>query len=75
MVRRSVELKRFTVKHCGTKDMVADIMAKALGAIKFARFRKATKVLPIVNADSEMKVNATAAENLTTQTTTVSSLP
>ncbi|GMF43829.1 unnamed protein product [Phytophthora fragariaefolia] len=29
MVRRNVELKRMSVKHCGTEDMIADIMTKA----------------------------------------------
>ncbi|GMF39173.1 unnamed protein product [Phytophthora fragariaefolia] len=53
MVRRNVELKRMTVTHCGTEDMVADIMTKALGAVKFARFRKMMKVLPVVTAEGE----------------------
>ncbi|POM60508.1 Integrase catalytic core protein, partial [Phytophthora palmivora] len=47
MVRRNVELERMTVEHCGTEDMVADIMTKALGSVKFSRFRRAMKVLPV----------------------------
>ncbi|GMF63018.1 unnamed protein product [Phytophthora fragariaefolia] len=60
MVRRNVELKRMTVKHCGTEDMIADIMTKALGAVKFARFRKMMKVLPVVTVDGEMANTSTA---------------
>lgn len=64
MVRRNVELKRMAVKHCGTENMVADIMTKALGAVKFARFRKMMKVLPVVAAEGEMTSTslATAAQ-------------
>lgn len=69
MVRRNVELKQLTVKHCGTDDMVADIMTKALGAVKFARFRKLMKVLPVVTADNNI-ADATAAEAASTTTTT-----
>ncbi|KAE9331188.1 hypothetical protein PF008_g15553 [Phytophthora fragariae] len=61
MVRRNAELKRMTVKHCGTKGMAADIMTKALGAVKFARFRKAMQVLTVVAADNETTADATAA--------------
>ncbi|GMF44741.1 unnamed protein product [Phytophthora fragariaefolia] len=57
-VRRKVELKRITV-HSGTEDMVADIMTKALGAVKFALFRKLMKVLPVVTVDGEMVTTST----------------
>jgi len=53
MVRRNVELKQLTTQHIGTEDMVADIMTKALGAVKFTRFRRDLKVLSIVSEDSE----------------------
>ncbi|GMF24210.1 unnamed protein product [Phytophthora fragariaefolia] len=61
MVRRDVELKRITVKHCGSEDMVADIMTKALGAVKSARFRKMILVLPVVTVDGEMVTTSTAS--------------
>ncbi|OWZ04854.1 hypothetical protein PHMEG_00023173 [Phytophthora megakarya] len=48
MVRRNVELKRIDTQYVGTDAMVADVMTKALGAVKFAGFRKAMKVLPLV---------------------------
>ncbi|POM66730.1 Integrase catalytic core protein [Phytophthora palmivora] len=57
MVRRNVELKLLTTQHIGTEDMVADIMTKALGAVKFTRFRKAMKVLPIVSENGEVSVS------------------
>lgn len=43
--RDLVERDQLKVQHVGTNDMVADIMTKALGAVKFARFRNALKVL------------------------------
>ncbi|OWZ14450.1 Integrase, catalytic core protein [Phytophthora megakarya] len=43
--RDLVEKKEMKVEHVGTNDMIADIMTKALGTVKFARFRKALKVL------------------------------
>ncbi|POM64417.1 mitochondrial protein [Phytophthora palmivora] len=60
MVRRNIELKRMTVKHCGTEDMVADIMTKVLGAVKFARFRRMMKVLPVVIAEYDTTATSTA---------------
>jgi len=47
LVRRTVELKQLTTHHIGTEDMVADIMTKALAVVKFTRFRRAMKVLPL----------------------------
>ncbi|KAE9312557.1 hypothetical protein PF008_g19939 [Phytophthora fragariae] len=61
MVRKNVELKRMKVDHCGTEDMVADTMMMALGAVTFARFRKAMQGLPVVAADSENTADAIAA--------------
>ncbi|KAG2760436.1 hypothetical protein PC116_g9913 [Phytophthora cactorum] len=44
--RDLVEKKELEVQHVGTNAMVADIMTKALGAVKFARFHTALEVLP-----------------------------
>ncbi|KAE8911626.1 hypothetical protein PF003_g4602 [Phytophthora fragariae] len=62
MVRRNVELKLLTTQHVGTEDMVADIMTKALGAVKFARFRRAMQVLPVLSEDSGATTSTTASE-------------
>ncbi|GMF29035.1 unnamed protein product [Phytophthora fragariaefolia] len=43
--RDLVQKDQLKVQHVGTNDMVADIMTKALGAVKFAWFRNAMKVL------------------------------
>jgi len=63
LVRRTVELKQLTTHHIGTEDMVADIMTKALAVVKFTRFRRAMKVLPIVSEDhtTTASTDATAA--------------
>ncbi|KAE9281914.1 hypothetical protein PR003_g27542 [Phytophthora rubi] len=62
MVRRNVELKLLTTQHIGTEDMVADIMTKALGAVKFARFRRAMQVLPVLSEDSDATTSTTSSE-------------
>ncbi|OWY98300.1 polyprotein [Phytophthora megakarya] len=49
MVRRNVELNRIRTQHVGTDEMVAEVLTKAHGAVKFAGFRKAMKVLPVVS--------------------------
>ncbi|KAE9276828.1 hypothetical protein PR003_g28955, partial [Phytophthora rubi] len=41
MVRRNVELKRFTTQHVDTDAMVADVMTNALRVVKFTQFRTA----------------------------------
>ncbi|KAE9306605.1 hypothetical protein PR003_g21199 [Phytophthora rubi] len=61
MVRRNVELKLLTTQRIGTEDMVADIMTKALGAVKFARFRRAMQVL-LVRRDSGATTSTTSSE-------------
>ncbi|GMF22799.1 unnamed protein product [Phytophthora fragariaefolia] len=43
MVRRNAEHQRITTQHMSTDEMVADVMTKALGVVKF---RAAMKVLP-----------------------------
>ncbi|KAE9276578.1 hypothetical protein PR003_g29026, partial [Phytophthora rubi] len=62
MVRRNVELKLLITQHVGTEDVVADIMTKALGAVKFARFRRAMQVLPVLSEDSGATTSTTASE-------------
>ncbi|KAE8904249.1 hypothetical protein PF010_g15343 [Phytophthora fragariae] len=62
MVRRNVELKLLTTQHIGTEDMVADIMTNALGAVKFARFRRAMQVLPVLSEDSGATTSTTSSE-------------
>ncbi|KAG3066607.1 hypothetical protein PI125_g23836 [Phytophthora idaei] len=54
MVRHNVELKLLTTQHIGTEQMIADIMTKLLAVVKFTRFRKAMKVLPVVTSDDAM---------------------
>ncbi|KAG3001412.1 hypothetical protein PC121_g19908 [Phytophthora cactorum] len=51
MLRRNVEPKLFTTQHIGTEQMIADIMTKPLAIVKFTRFCKAMKVLPVVTSD------------------------
>ncbi|KAE9208593.1 hypothetical protein PF004_g16720 [Phytophthora fragariae] len=52
MTRRNVKLNRPTTRHIGTENMVATIVIKALGAVKFAHFREAMKVLPLARDTS-----------------------
>ncbi|OWZ15238.1 polyprotein [Phytophthora megakarya] len=66
MVRRNVELDSMAVEHCGTEEMVTDIMTKPLGAVKFARFRKAMKVLPMVPAEKHHATSETTIHDTTT---------
>ncbi|OWZ14143.1 Copia type Polyprotein [Phytophthora megakarya] len=62
MVRRNVELKRNTIEHVGTEDMVADIMAKALEIVKFTAFRKTMNVQPIVSENARREDSKTTDE-------------
>ncbi|KAE9060389.1 hypothetical protein PF006_g31650 [Phytophthora fragariae] len=61
MVRRNVELKLITTQHVGTDAMVADVMTKALGVVKFTQFRTAMKVLPLLSEDSQTAATTAAA--------------
>ncbi|KAG3126104.1 hypothetical protein PI126_g22469 [Phytophthora idaei] len=61
MVRRNVELKLLTTQHIGTEQMIADIMTKPLAVVKFTRFRKAMKVLPVVTSDDAVITTEPAA--------------
>ncbi|KAJ8575523.1 hypothetical protein ON010_g3694 [Phytophthora cinnamomi] len=60
-----------TTRGTCTVEMVVDIMTKALGVAKFTRFRKETKVLPIVSGDSEDGPSQ-AADEAQASTTTAS---
>jgi hypothetical protein len=61
MVRCNVELKQL-ITQIGTEGVVADIMTKALGAVKLTRLRCELKVLPIVSKDSEARASQTTDE-------------
>ncbi|KAE8905400.1 hypothetical protein PF005_g24359 [Phytophthora fragariae] len=41
--------------------MVVDVMAKALGVVKFSQFRTAMKVLSLLGEDSQTAASAAAA--------------
>ncbi|KAE8891905.1 hypothetical protein PF002_g9237 [Phytophthora fragariae] len=41
--------------------MVADMMTKALGVVKFTQFRTAMKVLPLLGEDSQTAASTAAA--------------
>ncbi|KAE8914376.1 hypothetical protein PF010_g3483 [Phytophthora fragariae] len=41
--------------------MVADVMTKALGVVKFTQFRTAMKVLPLLGEDSQTAASTAAA--------------
>jgi len=45
--RDLVEKKLLQVRHVGNNGMVADVMNKGLGWVKFERFRSMLKVLPL----------------------------
>jgi hypothetical protein len=45
--RDLVEKKLLLVRHVGNNGMVADVMNKGLGWVKFERFRSMLKVLPL----------------------------
>jgi hypothetical protein len=47
LVRHLVEAGHLATEHVGTNDMVADIMTKSLGRVKFERCREMLKVLPL----------------------------
>ncbi|GMF26347.1 unnamed protein product [Phytophthora fragariaefolia] len=61
MVRRNVELQRITTQHVSTDEMVADVMTKARGGVKFSQFRTAMKVLPLLGETSLADEFAAAA--------------
>ncbi|OWZ14914.1 Retrovirus-related Pol Polyprotein from transposon TNT 1-94 [Phytophthora megakarya] len=69
MVRRNVELKRIDTQYVGTDAMVADVMTKALGAVKFTGFRKAMKVLPLVGENDVTPASQIADEASVTKST------
>ncbi|KAE8907714.1 hypothetical protein PF005_g12845 [Phytophthora fragariae] len=48
LVRHLVEKKCLRTEHVGTEDQIADVMTKALGTVKFRRFRTALKVLQVI---------------------------
>jgi hypothetical protein len=45
-VRDLVERDEVKTSHCGTEEMIADIMTKGLGRVKFQKFRSMMQVIP-----------------------------
>jgi hypothetical protein len=45
-VRNLVEQNEVRTEHCSTEEMIADIMTKGLGRIKFQKFREMMQVIP-----------------------------
>ena len=45
-VRERIAAKDIEVRYCPTNDMIADIMTKGLGSIKFTKFRDLIGVVP-----------------------------
>ncbi|OWZ16414.1 polyprotein [Phytophthora megakarya] len=68
-IRRNVGLKHIDTQYVGTDAMVADVMTKAVGAEKFAGFRKAMKVLPLVGENAVTPASETADEASVTKFT------
>ncbi|GMF61107.1 unnamed protein product [Phytophthora fragariaefolia] len=54
-------LQRITTQHVSTDEMVADVMTKALGVVKFSQFRTAMKVLSLLGETSQADEFAAAA--------------
>lgn len=62
LVCRNVELKKLTPRYVGTKAMVADVVTKALRAVKLTSFRCVLKVLPIMSKGIEVTTSQTTDE-------------
>ncbi|OWZ13357.1 Integrase, catalytic core protein [Phytophthora megakarya] len=63
-------LKRIDTQYVGTDAMVANVMTKAFGAVKFAGFCKAMKVLPLVGENDVTPPSQIADEASVTKVTT-----